>query len=54
MGHVAMMERPDLVASEMREFLASVAGRSGQAQQAEVEREAPQHVATQADAAGAG
>jgi pimeloyl-ACP methyl ester carboxylesterase len=54
MGHVAMMERPDLVASEMREFLASVAGRAGKAQQIDAEREAPQHAATQADAAGAG
>jgi pimeloyl-ACP methyl ester carboxylesterase len=27
-GHVAMMERPDLVAAEMREFITSVSGRS--------------------------
>jgi pimeloyl-ACP methyl ester carboxylesterase len=54
MGHVAMMERPDLVASEMREFLASVAGRTGKTKQADIEREALQHAATQADARGAG
>jgi hypothetical protein len=27
-GHVAMMERPDLVAAEMREFLMSVAAKA--------------------------
>jgi pimeloyl-ACP methyl ester carboxylesterase len=53
MGHVAMMERPDLVASEMRGLLASVAGRPGRANSTDPERRAPQHAATQADAGGA-
>jgi pimeloyl-ACP methyl ester carboxylesterase len=30
-GHVAMMERPDLVAAEMREFITSFSGRSHEA-----------------------
>lgn len=31
-GHVAMMERPDLVAAEMREFLSAARGPAGQTQ----------------------
>ena len=54
MGHVAMMERPDLVAGEMRELLASVAARTGKAKETERERGTSQHAATQADAGGAG
>jgi hypothetical protein len=54
MGHVAMMERPDLVAAEMRELLVSVAGRTRKARKTDRERETSQHAATQADAGGAG
>lgn len=54
MGHVAMMERPDLVAGEMRELLASVADRTRKAKKTERERGTSQHAATQADAEGAG
>jgi len=54
MGHVAMLERPDLVACEMREFLASVGGRTRKANHTQRERAAPQHAATQADAGSAG
>jgi pimeloyl-ACP methyl ester carboxylesterase len=53
-GHVAMMERPDLVAGEMRELLASVAARTGKAKETERERGTSQHAATQADAGGTG
>jgi len=54
MGHVAMMERPDLVAREIRELLVSVAGRPGRTSNIDPERRAPQHAATQADPGGAG
>ena len=54
MGHVAMMERPDLVAGEIRELLASVAARTGKAKKTERERGTSQHAATQADAGGGG
>ena len=54
LGHVAMMERPELVAGEIRGLLASVAGRARRAGHADGERSAPRHTATQADAAGAG
>jgi pimeloyl-ACP methyl ester carboxylesterase len=53
-GHVAMMERPDLVAREIRALLASVADRQRGINNQELKRRAPQHAATQADAAGAG
>ena len=54
MGHVAMMERPDLVAGEIRELLASVAARTGKAKKTERERGPSQHAATQADPGGGG
>jgi pimeloyl-ACP methyl ester carboxylesterase len=54
MGHVAMMERPDLVAAEIRELLARVAARRGRASRADFERGTPQHAATPADAGGGG
>jgi pimeloyl-ACP methyl ester carboxylesterase len=54
MGHVAMMERPDLVAGEIRELLASVAARTGKAKKTERERGTSQHAATQADPGGGG
>ena len=54
MGHVAMMERPDLVAAAMRDLLASVAGRAGKTTDTEEKRSAPQHAAKQADTGAAG
>jgi len=51
LGHVAMMERPDLVAREIRALLASLAD---QRKITDLKRRAPQHAATQADAGGAG
>jgi pimeloyl-ACP methyl ester carboxylesterase len=54
MGHVAMMERPDLVAAAMWELLASVAGRTAKTTDTEEKRSAPQHAATQADTGAAG
>jgi len=45
------MERPDLVAREIRGLLASLAD---QRKITDLKRRAPQHAATQADAGGAG
>ncbi len=53
-GHVAMMERPDLVAREMRVLLAAVADRHAKTSKTALKRSAPQHAAAQAAAGSAG
>jgi pimeloyl-ACP methyl ester carboxylesterase len=54
LGHVAMMERPDLVAREVRDLLASAAGRARRAHDTDPERIIPRHAATEADARAPG